>query len=281
MLVVLIAQYPIVIMHGFDSSAHYMEIIRDTIQSEIENVIVINCEVGNGRWDSIFMEISHQIRLLSECISEHPITQNGYIGVGHSQGGYLIRAMLEEYNHKAAPMVRFISLSGPQRGFFCGVKSKCHGNYLPTFVQKLLFYFQYKGFVQSRLSPAQYWRNPYKLKAYAKKAASLPFIHNIRDYNIQRKINFMYVDKIVLFGGPIDEVISPWQSAFFGVWKEGSDSDIQLYQDREEYKTDTFGLRSMVEQKRVIFEETNLHHGDYTTNQKFIAERIVPHLRMN
>ncbi|KAH0577065.1 Palmitoyl-protein thioesterase [Spironucleus salmonicida] len=281
MFVTLLAQYPIVLIHGFDSSAHYLEYMKEVIQEQIPDATVINCEIGNGRWDSIFMEISQQIKLLAECISENSATQGGYIGVGHSQGGYLMRALLEEYNHKMAPMVRFISLSSPQSGFFCGVKSLCKGNYLPTFVQKLLFYLQYKDFAQSRLSPAQYWRNPYKLKAYAKKARSLPVMDNIRDYNIQRKINFMSVDRVILFGGPLDEVISPWQSAFFGVWKDGTDGSVSLYHDREEYKQDTFGLGSMVEQGKVEFKVEKMFHGDYTTNYKFIAERLTPYLRMN
>ncbi|KAH0575829.1 Palmitoyl-protein thioesterase [Spironucleus salmonicida] len=279
MLGILLAQYPIVLIHGFDSSAHYMSHMKQVIEKEMPQTTVINCEIGNGEWDSIFMEVAQQVNLLAECITKHNVTSRGYIGVGHSQGAYLMRALLEQHNHEMAPMVRFISLSGPQGGFFCGVKSECQGQYLPKFVQRFMFYMQYKGFTQSNLGPSQYWRNPYKLKSYTKKARSLPLLDNIRDYDPQRKANFMSVDKIVLFGGSTDEVITPWQSAFFGTWKAGTDAEVQLYHERDEYKQDTFGLKSMVEQNRVFFEETELHHGDYKYNDDFIVNRLVPYLR--
>ncbi|KAH0572368.1 Palmitoyl-protein thioesterase [Spironucleus salmonicida] len=281
MLAFILAQYPIVLIHGFDSHHQNMEFMKGIIEREISGVIVINCEIGRGKIDSIFMDLQQQIKLLSECISEYPVTLNGYIGVGHSQGGYLMRALLEDYNHRISPMVRFISLAGPQGGFFCGIQSKCKGNYLPYYIEKLVQIAEYTNLVQTHLGPSQYWRNPYKLEIYTEKAKSQPLIDNIKDYDEQRKVNFMSVDKIVLFGGPQDETIQPWQSTFFGVWKQGSDSEVQLYHEREEYLKDTFGLRSMVEQDRVVFEVTNLEHGDYKYNENFIVDRLMPHLRMN
>eukprot|EP00702_Spironucleus_salmonicida_P001161 EST42452.1 Palmitoyl-protein thioesterase [Spironucleus salmonicida] len=152
--------------------------MRKMIKKEIPDTIVVNCEIGNGKWDSMFMDISHQIKLLVQCINQHKITTHGYIGVGHSQGAYLMRALLEEFNHEMAPMVRFISLSGPQGGFFCGVQSKCWGKQLPRLVQKLIFLLEYSRIIQANIAPSQYWRNPYKLKAFTKNARSLPFIDN-------------------------------------------------------------------------------------------------------
>ena len=38
----------------------------------------------------------------------------------------------------------------------------------------------------------------------------LPILDNLKEFNITLKKNFMSVDKIVLFGGPNDGVISPW-----------------------------------------------------------------------
>ncbi|KAH0575832.1 Palmitoyl-protein thioesterase [Spironucleus salmonicida] len=281
MLGILLAQYPIVLIHGFSSSAYYMSQMKSIISREMPDAPVINCEIGNGYWTSIFMDVSKQVNLLAQCIIDHNVSESGYIGVGHSQGAYLMRTLLEEHNHKMSPMIRLISLSGPQGGFFCGVKSKCKGQYLSWFQKKIVFWLEYSRLGQYAVVASQYWRNPYKLQSYAKYAKSLPLVDNIRDFDNQRKTNFMSVDKIVLFGGPTDEVISPWQSAFFGTWKDGTDAEVDLYNEREEYKQDTFGLKSMVEQNRVFFEETDLHHGDYITDENFIVTRLVPYLKTN
>ena len=60
-------------------------------------------------------------------------------------------------------------------------------------------------------------------------------LDNQRDYDEQRKQNILGLDKMILFGSPNDGIISPWQSAWFGVWQEGGDSEVVEMEDRDIY----------------------------------------------
>jgi uncharacterized alpha/beta hydrolase family protein len=51
---------------------------------------------------------------------------DGFIALGYSQGGYLLRSYIEKYNHIKAPAKRFVSLSSPLGGFFCGFLQECY-----------------------------------------------------------------------------------------------------------------------------------------------------------
>lgn len=74
----------------------------------------------------------------------------------------------------------------------------------------------YNDFMQNNVGSSNYWRDPYHEDIYLNRAADLPLLDNLRDYDEQRKLNFLSVDQYVLFGSPNDGVISPWKSAFFG-----------------------------------------------------------------
>ena len=111
---------PIVVMHGITDSAVDMEPLCEWIRKALPNVYVKNCEVGNGGHNSLDMRIDHQIELLRDCINSDPMLANGFIGLAHSQGGFLLRSYLELYNHSHYKMLRLVTLSSPLGGYFVG-----------------------------------------------------------------------------------------------------------------------------------------------------------------
>ena len=81
-----------------------------------------------------------------------------------------------------------------------------------------------------------------------------------------------------MFGGPNDGVNSPWQATFFGVWEQNSETGVVLMQDREMYKNDWIGLRTLNEQGRIHQIQTDFFHLDYLLEETFFKESIVPWL---
>jgi hypothetical protein len=56
--------------------------------------------------------------------------------LGFSQGGYLLRGYLEKYNQPR--MKRFITLTSPLTGYFCGRYYECvEGFVIPEFLNNL------------------------------------------------------------------------------------------------------------------------------------------------
>lgn len=94
------------------------------------------------------MTIKDQIEDLSACINNDLATKDGFVAVGYSQGGYLLRHYIQMYNHIRAPAKRFVGISSPVGGFFCGVKSECAGiGILPKILQTLEPDLIYSDFV--------------------------------------------------------------------------------------------------------------------------------------
>ena len=134
-------------MHGFAETNNSFAKAIGWLQEEMPGLYVVSCEVGNGPIDTVAMPINEQIEQLAVCINNDPHLTNGFIGVGYSNGGYLMRGYLEKYNHIYAPMLRFITLSSPLGGFFCGVHSKCVFSTMPEIFNELMADFVYTDFM--------------------------------------------------------------------------------------------------------------------------------------
>ena len=134
-------------------------------------------------------------------------------------------------------MLRLVTLSSPLGGFYCGRNSSCYtwgplANFTNNFAADII----YTTFIQDLIGPTNYWRDPYNLKDYQEICYDLPDLDNTRNYNEQQKKNFLSIDKLVLFGSPKDGAITPWQSAWFGVWADNSDLNTVAMEDRDVYK---------------------------------------------
>ena len=100
------------------------------------------------------------------------------------------------------------------------------------------------------------------MRQYEEMCDMLPELDNVRETENSAlyKKNFQSVDKFVLFGSDADGAISPWQSAWFGVWKENTDSEVVNMEDRPEYKQDLFGLKTMNEAGRIELINSHIDH---------------------
>lgn len=87
----------------------------------------------------------------------------------------------------------------------------------------------------------------------------------------------MKLDKLVLIGGPDDDVITPWESSQFGYYNQNL--TVLEMRDRSVYQDDTIGLRSLDKQgKLVLHTVPGMKHFMWHTNQTVVDNYILPHL---
>ncbi|CAL6011445.1 Palmitoyl-protein_thioesterase [Hexamita inflata] len=273
MIIVIAQKVPIVLLHGFSQTVKDIEPMAEILRQALPDTYIKCCEIGNGDDSTVIMTVKSQIHELSKCIQNDPQLANGFVGLGYSNGGYIMRGYLELYNDKKVPMKRLVTLSSPLGGFFCGKHSPCYTFGELPFFAYLCTELEYTTFVQDVIGPSNYWRDPYNIEKYLEGALSLPELDNLRNFQEQKRRNFMSVDKIVLFGSPKDGAISPWQSAWFGTW-EGDDRTVINMEDRDVYKTDLFGLKTMHQQGKLIKIDSNLSHLEYYSDKKFLTEDL-------
>lgn len=79
----------------------------------------------------------------------------------------------------------------------------------------------------------------------------------------------------MVFGSERDGVIAPWVSAFFGQFAPGSSFKMLSMEEREEYREDLFGLRTLHEQGRLVCIKNQMLHFQYPRNESFVKGDLV------
>lgn len=85
------------------------------------------------------------------------------------------------------------------------------------------------------------------------------------------------LEKVILIGGPDDDVITPWQSAHFGFY----DKNLTVVPMRERtiYQEDAIGLRTLDESGKLkIITVPNIKHIEWHLNRTLIDDVVVPNL---
>ena len=57
---------------------------------------------------------------------------------------------------------------------------------------------------------------------------------------------------LILVGSPDDDLIRPWDSAFFNYYKGINDGDVEQMENRTIYKENLFGLKTLNEAGKIV-----------------------------
>ncbi|NP_001085801.1 lysosomal thioesterase PPT2-B precursor [Xenopus laevis] len=261
---------PVILVHGLLSSSKSFDKLIQFIKkahpgTDIYPVDMFNhLKSLNPMWKQVY-EIRKYIS---------PIIKNaGLKGVHlicYSQGGLICRGLLEtmpEHN-----VDTFIALSSPLMGQYG----------MTLYVQKALPLVNisalqevcYRKFFKE-ISICGYWRDPHRYEKYLEYSAFLPKLNNeLLDSNsTERKRNFLRLRKLVLIGGPDDEVIAPWQSSHFGFYNEKE--EVVNMKDQMVYQKDTFGLQSLDGRGAItIYSVPGVLHASWPNNQTVFKNYI-------
>ena len=138
-------------------------------------------------------------------------------------------------------------------------------------------YKQGQGF--QALSVCNFWKDPTKFDYYLNASESLPYLNNeIHTYSSQRyKQNFENSKRLVLIGGPDDDVTIPSQSAHYGYYD--TNLNIVLMKNQTLYKDNTFGLRTLGEAGKIsMCTYSDVYHTSWIVNYTVYENCIKPYV---
>jgi len=261
---------PVVMYHGYGGSVHDWDRVIKFINTYHPGTPTHSLDLYNGA-----ASVWTNLKLLDGVASAiRALNLTSFHLMCHSQGALVCRNVLQMYTKSNVDT--FISLSGPQMGQF-GVISGWT-KWFPTLTTDLAYTVLYREPIQELFAPANYWNDPFREAEYLTNNLFLPIINN-QTYNRLSQVfksNFVQVNKVALFGGPQDEIIQPWQSAFFGFWDDMQSSIIPMEQ-QPIYLQDWIGLKTLdkagkLEQNVV----PNVKHMDWLIKEAIFVKYLEP-----
>jgi palmitoyl-protein thioesterase len=252
--------YPIVVLHGLESSSREMEPLCDWLESTF-NVNVFNMEIGNGEKTSMYSSLNDQ--LLELCLSIYEIDElsKGFDFIGISQGGLLARGYVERCN--SYPVRNLITFVTPHGGIYWP-NTKNNG-------------LMYNDFFQNHISIASYWRNPTMLDTYLT-CSFLARLNNEfwceEESPIHRR-NIRNLSNFVMIWSPEDNVLNPPESGKFSFFDQ--DLNVIPLKETDLYKNDNLGLKFLNFLDKLHTFETNCSHVDHRNPVCF--EQMYPILK--
>lgn len=267
---------PIVFMYGILGEASDWEEFGSWITEAYPDTYVKFIEIGdNQKMDSTFANFNEFLVEVADQIKNDSELQDGFVFIGHSQGGLIARAYIEMYNDP--PARKLITLSSPHGGIYCAPNGGC---WIPVDEQfmNLLEYmvseFLYTDYFQENFMAAAYWRDPYILDKYYTECRGLPYFNNEVDFDEKRRQNFSSLEGLKLIWSDIDEIIVPNESAKFQYFKANTE-ELYEFDETPLYTQDLIGLRELYESGRVEFVNSHMLHNGYKHNHDFFLEHIL------
>lgn len=260
-------------MHGIMTGANSMEMIKHRIEEKHPGTIVYNV-ARFEHWSSLetmwhqVMEIGMDIANIS---SQHP---EGINLIGYSQGGLIARGIIQTFPNVSVDT--FISLSSPQAGQYgAGFLHLVFPNLVKDTVWQLFY-----SDVGQHTSVGNYWNDPYHQELFETYSVFLPYINNELPSakSDDFKTNFMKLKRLVLIGGPDDNVITPWQSSQFGYYDVNKDTVVEL-RAQDIYLRDRIGLRALDAAARLHLRTVpGVNHFSWHWNVTIVDQHILPYL---
>ena len=188
--------------------------MQQWIEADFPGRFVFNAEVGDGKPDSLLMDINEQAALLAAQLAAQPELQGGFDLIGHSQGGLLTRAYIERFNNP--PVRRWVSMAGPHQGVFGvpGINAVCPDDDCPWLAELFSLLLDGKRWVskdvQKLLSFAAYWHDPFNEADFVTKNIFLSDLNNMgAQKNATYRRNMVNLEKVLLVMSTQDEVVIP------------------------------------------------------------------------
>lgn len=263
---------PVFLMHGIVTGSISMDLIKLRIQKLHPGTIVYNTNKFSG-WSSVesmWYQVQQLLLDIKNITERHP---EGIHLLGYSQGALLARSILQAFpEHNVR---NFISLSGPQAGQY---GTKFLHLIFPGLALKEAYELFYSR-VGQHTSVGNYWNDPFHKELYYNYSQYLPYINN--ELKSTRSAQFRNaltkLNKMVLIGGPDDNVITPWESSQFGFYNENL-TVVNLI-SQPIYTEDRIGLKTLHESGRLdLITVPGVNHFMWHLNVSIVNNYIINYL---
>ncbi|KAF8859545.1 alpha/beta-hydrolase [Acephala macrosclerotiorum] len=254
---------PLVIWHGLGDNyaaeglAEVAALAEETNPGTLVYIIRLGDDASADRSATFFGNLTLQLEQVCADIAAHPIlsTAPAIDALGFSQGGQFLRGYIERCNN---PPVRSLVTFGSQHNGISKFQECGATDWVCKGAQGLLRSSTWSSFVQSRLVPAQYFRDPAQYDQYLEHSNFLADINNERVLkNETYKSNLAKLEKFVMYMFEDDTTVIPKESGWFS---EVNGTDITLLRDRKLYKENWLGLKDLDKKGALEFKTTPGKH---------------------
>ncbi len=296
------ALQPVVMWHGMGDNCclpFSMGMVKRVIEEAAKNtghsIYVHSVEVGPNpavdEFEGFFGYVPSQLSAQCEKLKKIPELADGFTAIGFSQGGPLIRGLIQTCDGLKAKQL--ITFGGPHNGVmnipgclgpnasYCQMMAEmlAKGAYLPG--------------VRDVSVQAQYFRSPLQKDAYEANNVFLADINNERPAMVGDSVEavadrgrrqshadkMVALDRFVMIKFTQDSVVVPKESAHFGSFPWGSidRSELQRANETDAYRADLIGLQTMDKAGKLIFKDCPGEHMQFSMDylRKEVLEPYV------
>jgi palmitoyl-protein thioesterase len=251
---------PLVIWHGLGDSfqaeglKEIAQLAEEVNPGTYVHIVHLADSDSGDRQATFLGNLTEQIARVCEQLGSEPIlsTAPAVNALGFSQGGQFLRAFVERCNFP--PVHNLVTMGSQHNGIFKFQGCASARDWVCQGAEALLRFGRWSDFVQARLVPAQYFRDPEEYDDYLAHSNFLADVNNDRaEKNTNYKNNLMSLNRFGLFMFEDDKTAIPKQSAWFAEVNQTS-GEVTPLRERQVYQEDWLGLRALDEQGRLDFE---------------------------
>ena len=234
---------PVAVIHGFYDSCEnsFFSTLIKVLKYNVYDFAVC-LKTGEGS-DSLSLSFEEQCQKACEEIKKYPQFKNDFSILSISQGGLIARYLIQKCNMEGN-VKKLVSLGGPMMGTskvpFCLEGVVCF------IINSLVDYFVYNKNIQNSVGPAGYYRTAGHIDDFKK---SNSILYKLNNPSEKEKNKFKNLTNLVLIGFDDDKMISPKETAEFGIFDENY--NVIKMRETDEYKNDVIGLKYLDENGRV------------------------------
>ena len=239
----LILSLPVAVIHGFyDScSSSYFPTLIKVLKYNVYDFAVC-LKSGEGS-ESLSLSFEKQCEKACEEIKSYPQFKKDFSILSISQGGLIARYIIQKCDMEGN-VKKLVSFGGPMMGTsqipFCLEGVSCF------IINSLADYFVYSKRIQNNIGPAGYYRTAAHIEDFNNSNSSL---YKLNYPNEKEKEKFKNLTSLVLIGFEDDKMISPKETAEFGVFDKKF--NVLKMNETDEYKSDSFGLKTLNEEGKI------------------------------
>ena len=229
-------------------------------------------EDGSSDRTATFLgNLTEEIASVCASIAADPILRSAPAinGIGFSQGGQFLRAYVEKCNDP--PMKNLATFGSQHNGIteFENCESSALNPLICAAWAGILKSQTWSTLAQSKLVPAQYYRDPTDLENYLEYSNWLADVNNEREVkNATYKENLGKLERFWMYMFSADEVVVPPETAWFAdVVRDGEERNVTGLRERMFYKEDWIGLRALDEHGKLEFRVAEGGHMNVTEEE--------------
>ncbi|KAL8906604.1 MAG: hypothetical protein Q9207_001928 [Kuettlingeria erythrocarpa] len=275
---------PLVIWHGLgdnykaDGLRSVGSLANSTHPGTYTYFVHLDKDPSSDRTATFLGNLTEQVSQVCHDLRMHPVLSRtpAINALGFSQGGQFLRAYIQRCNN---PPVRTLVTFGSQHNGISEFQNCGDNDWLCKSWDGYLKRNTWTQFVQSRLVPAQYYRNPEDLEGYLENSNFLADINNERKVkNATYKENLKKLSKFVMYMFSEDTTVVPKESAHFAEYNQTS-NEVTKLRDRNIYQEDWLGLKWLDEKGRLEFKTAE--GGHMQLSEKLLRETFRKYFGAN